>query len=40
MSDEEISNVIDPLLESIDKNNDGYIDYAEYKVATEKDDKK
>lgn len=39
MSDEELAKAIDPLLESIDLNKDGFIDYGEYKVATGGDKK-
>lgn len=39
MSDEELAKAIDPLVESLDINKDGFIDYGEYKLATSGDKK-
>lgn len=35
MSDEEFSKVVDPILKTVDRNNDGFIDYGEYKLNSE-----
>lgn len=31
--DEELSDIIDHLLQSMDKNKDGYVDYTEYRTS-------
>jgi len=34
VSDDTLGDVVDPLLKSLDRNNDGYIDFPEFKSAT------
>lgn len=35
MSDEELARIIDPILTTVDRNNDGFIDYGEYRLNSE-----
>lgn len=36
MPDEELSRIIDPIMATVDRNNDGFIDYGEYRLNSEK----
>lgn len=36
MSDADFENAVDPIMESLDRNKDGYIDYGEYRLSMKK----
>lgn len=36
MSDSDFENAVDPIMESLDRNKDGYIDYGEYRLSMKK----